>query len=47
MSRGNAGSLNISLKPLGERRSTVFDVINRLRPKVARVPGAILFMQAS
>jgi multidrug efflux pump len=45
--RANAGNVSISLKPLGERKSSVFEVINRLRPKVARVPGANFFMQAS
>ncbi len=37
----------ISLKPLEERNITVDQVIARLRPKLARIPGATLFLQAS
>src|SRR5436853_1471273 len=33
------------LKPLSERRVSVFEVVNRLRPKLARVQGASLFIQ--
>jgi multidrug efflux pump len=33
------------LKPLSERKVSVSEVINRLRPKVARVSGAMFFMQ--
>ncbi len=40
----NAGYLSISLKPLAERKVSVAQVINRLRPKLARVPGATLFL---
>jgi multidrug efflux pump len=35
------------LKPLGERKASAEQVINRLRPKLARIPGATLYMQAS
>jgi multidrug efflux pump len=49
---GNGGSINsarmfISLKPLSERKITVDYVIARLRPKLMRIPGATLFLQAS
>jgi len=44
VTRGNAAYLSISLKPLSERKVSVFEVMNRLRPKLARVPGATLFM---
>ena len=44
INRANAAYLSISLKPLSERKVSVFEVINRLRPKLARVPGATLFM---
>src|ERR1700730_6861029 len=44
VTRGNAAYLSISLKPLSERKASVFEVMNRLRPKLARVPGATLFM---
>jgi len=43
--RANAAYLSISLKPLGERNVSAFEVVNRLRPKLARVPGVTLFMQ--
>jgi multidrug efflux pump len=42
----NAAYLSISLKPLAERKVSVAEVINRLRPKLARVPGATLFLTA-
>ncbi len=44
ISRANAAYISISLKPLAERKASVFEVINRLRPRLARVPGATLFM---
>ena len=38
----------ISLKPLEERKGTTADeVIDRLRPKLARVPGATCYLQTS
>ncbi len=45
------GSLNtarmfINLKPLEERKVSADQIITRLRPKLARVPGATLFLQA-
>jgi multidrug efflux pump len=43
--RANTAGVSISLKPLGERDVSATQVINRLRPKVARVPGANFFMQ--
>ena len=45
--RGGTNSANmfIQLKPLGEgRKESAFDVVNRLRPKLSRIPGAQLFM---
>ena len=45
INRANTAFLSISLKPLSERKVSVSEVINRLRPKVARVPGAMFFMQ--
>ena len=44
VTRGNAAYLSITLKPLSERKASVFEIMNRLRPKLARVPGATLFM---
>jgi multidrug efflux pump len=43
----NSARLFISLKPLSERKATADQIIARLRPKLARVPGASLYMQAS
>jgi HAE1 family hydrophobic/amphiphilic exporter-1 len=37
----------LGLKPRDERSSSADDVINRLRPQLAKVPGATLFMQAA
>ncbi|HXR77458.1 MAG TPA: multidrug efflux RND transporter permease subunit [Bryobacteraceae bacterium] len=43
----NTARMFISLKPLSERKVTVDYVIARLRPKLMRVPGATLYLQAS
>jgi multidrug efflux pump len=43
----NSARMFIALKPMEERRLTADQVIARLRPKLARVPGATLFMQAA
>src|SRR5208283_2483691 len=37
----------VNLKPLNQRKMSVDLVIARLRPKLARVPGATLYLQAS
>jgi len=42
----NTGGMEIELKPLGERTVTVDQVIARLRPKLAVVPGATLYLRA-
>jgi hydrophobe/amphiphile efflux-1 (HAE1) family protein len=42
----NQGRLFISLKPLAERKITVDYIMQRLRPKLARIPGATLYLQA-
>jgi len=44
VNRANAAYISISLKPLSERKVSVAEVINRLRPKLARVPGATVFL---
>ena len=41
----NSGRFLINLKPEGERRSTVSEVIRRLQQETASVPGISLFMQ--
>ncbi len=43
----NSGRCFISLKPLGERKASADDIINRLRPKLNSMPGVTLFLQAS
>jgi multidrug efflux pump len=43
---GNTGRIFISLKPLEERNLSADEVIARLRPKLANVPGAPTFLQA-
>jgi multidrug efflux pump len=43
----NSASVFVSLKPLSQRSASVDQVIGRLRGKLARVPGARLFLQAA
>ncbi|MGA2737403.1 MAG: multidrug efflux RND transporter permease subunit [Bryobacteraceae bacterium] len=43
----NQARMFISLRPLEERKVPVDQIIARLRPKLARIPGATLYMQAS
>ena len=43
----NSGRVYITLKPKDERDATAFEVIRRLQPKLAKVEGARLFMQAA
>jgi multidrug efflux pump len=43
----NTARMFIQLKPLSERKINALQVIGRLRPKLARVPGATLYMQPS
>ena len=42
----NTGNIFIALKPLAERNISAADVINRLRPKLNRMPVASAFLQA-
>jgi multidrug efflux pump len=44
-SRQNSGFMFAALKPIGERKESVDKVIARLRGKLAREPGASLFLQ--
>jgi len=49
---GNAQTANtarffISLKPRGERRNTAAEIIARLRPQLARIPGVTLALNAT
>jgi multidrug efflux pump len=43
----NGGFVYIALKPLNERKISAQDVINRMRPKFARLPVASVFLQAA
>jgi multidrug efflux pump len=47
----NSGRMFVALKPLGggkdERKDTADQVIARLRPKLAKVPGAVLTLQSA
>jgi HAE1 family hydrophobic/amphiphilic exporter-1 len=43
----NNGFIVIGLKPRSERNATADQIIGRLRPKLAQVKGATLFLQAS
>ena len=42
----NGGNIYIALKPLNERKITAAQVIDRLRPKLNRLPVASAFLQA-
>src|SRR5258708_498108 len=42
----NTARMFIQLKPFGERYASAQQIIQRLRPKVAEVPGVIYFLQA-
>ena len=44
---GNGGFIYVALKPLSERKVTAAQIINRLRPKLNRLPVAQAFLQAS
>ncbi|MFY9958076.1 efflux RND transporter permease subunit [Bradyrhizobium sp.] len=44
---GNNGNLFITLKPRNERKANAQQIIARLRPKLERVEGARLYMQAA
>jgi multidrug efflux pump len=41
----NSGFTFIALRPLNERKASAAEIINRLRPKLARIPGAATFLQ--
>ncbi len=43
----NTARMFISLKPLDERKSSADQIIARLRPRLAKVPGATLYLSAS
>ena len=44
---GNNGNMFITLKPRDQRQASAQEIITRLRPKLEKVEGARLFMQAA
>ncbi len=42
----NTGRMFIQLKPLDERRSSAGEIIQRLRPKLAALPGIVTYLQS-
>lgn len=42
----NSGFVYVALKPLNERKISSSEVINRVRPKLGAIPGAMTFLQA-
>jgi HAE1 family hydrophobic/amphiphilic exporter-1 len=46
MGAGNTGFFFARLKPRGERELTADEVVNALRPKMARIPGVRVFIQS-
>src|SRR5437764_2202281 len=42
----NSGFVYVALKPLNERKVSSSEVINRVRPKLGAIPGAMTFLQA-
>jgi multidrug efflux pump len=43
----NQGRMFVTLKPLNQRKVSIDEVINRIRPQTSHVPGATLFFQAA
>ena len=41
----NTGRLFISLKPWNERKATESEIVQRLRPELAQVPGIVTYLQ--
>jgi hydrophobe/amphiphile efflux-1 (HAE1) family protein len=45
-STGNNGTVFVALKPYAQRKATADEIITRLRPKLALIPGITLFLQS-
>jgi multidrug efflux pump subunit AcrB len=43
----NTARFNIALKPRDQRTASATEIVNRLRPQIAKVEGATLFLQAT
>jgi hydrophobe/amphiphile efflux-1 (HAE1) family protein len=46
-SAGNTSNMFLALKPRSERKATADEVIGRLRPKLARIPGTRALLQSA
>jgi multidrug efflux pump len=44
---GNSANCNITLKPIGQRKVSIDQVMARMRSKLASIPGATLLLQAA
>jgi HAE1 family hydrophobic/amphiphilic exporter-1 len=44
LSSGNTGSISVNLKPRRQRKRTVVEIVNRLRPKVSNIPGLKVYL---
>jgi hydrophobic/amphiphilic exporter-1 (mainly G- bacteria), HAE1 family len=42
---GNYGNLNVNLKPRRQRKATVVDIVNRIRPRISNIPGLRVSLQ--
>jgi HAE1 family hydrophobic/amphiphilic exporter-1 len=42
---GNYGNLNVNLKPRRQRKATVGDIVNRIRPRISNIPGLRVSLQ--
>ncbi|APR75522.1 Cobalt-zinc-cadmium resistance protein CzcA [Minicystis rosea] len=46
-STSNTGTVFVGLKPRPERKASADEIIGRLRPKLAKIPGITLYLQAA
>ncbi|MBZ5575803.1 MAG: efflux RND transporter permease subunit [Acidobacteriia bacterium] len=44
-SSGNAGYMSVNLKPRRQRKATVVQIVNRIRPRISNIPGLQVAMQ--
>jgi HAE1 family hydrophobic/amphiphilic exporter-1 len=44
LSSANTGSISVNLKPRRQRKATVVDIVNRLRPRVSSIPGLKVYL---
>lgn len=46
-SGSHAANIQVALVPTDQRKRTIFQIINAIRPKIARIPGASVFISPS